>query len=45
MVEITIDKYDEIIQVRKICEREKKDAREMMEYVKRVLIDFNGERI
>jgi hypothetical protein len=45
MVGIAIDKYDEIIHARKICEREKKDAREMMEYAKRALSDLHGEGI
>jgi hypothetical protein len=44
MVEIAIDKYDEVMHARKICEREKKYAREMMEYAKRALTDIHGER-
>jgi len=43
MVELAVDKYDEIMHARKICEREKKYAREMMEYAKRALTDIHGE--
>lgn len=45
VIEVAIVKYDDPVQARKVCERGKSDAREMMEPAKRALSNCQREGI